>query len=188
MRHDAFGLACAAKYYEDQGYPGHANCSDNFNVALEAYAIQPRRGWMAMNFFYNTEVDGQNLFVLDEPWSRPGDYVLLRALTDLVCVSSACPDDIDAVNGWNPTDIHMRVYPATESFKRAVGHRKQPDADVTMTKETGFHARTSGHTRRLRRIQRLLAAQQLHRRRADCRILGLSGTRCRHRPLAAPKV
>ena len=147
MRHDAFGLACAAKYYEDQGYPGHVNCSDNFNTALEAYAIQPRRGWMAMNFFYNTEVDGQNLFVLDEPWSRPGDYVLLRALTDLVCVSSACPDDIDAVNGWNPTDIHMRVYPATESFKRAVGHRKQPDADVTMTKETGFHARTSGHTR-----------------------------------------
>ena len=149
MRHDAFGLACMAKYYEDQGYPGHANCSDNFNAALETYAIQPRRGWMAMNFFYNTAVDGENLFVLDEPWSRPGDYVLLRALTDLVCVSSACPDDIDAANGWNPTDIHVRVYPETQSFARAVGHYKQPDADVTMTKETGFHARTSGRTRDL---------------------------------------
>ena len=147
MRHDAFGLACTARYYEDQGYPGHPNCSDNFNGALEAYAIQPRRGWMAMNFFYNTDVDSQNFFVLDEPWSHPGDYVLLRALTDLVCVSSACPDDIDAANGWNPTDIHVRVYPATDLFKRAVGHRKQPDADVTMTKETGFHARTSGRTR-----------------------------------------
>ena len=147
MRHDAFGLACFAKYYEDQGYPGHANCSENFNAALEAYAVQPRRGWMAMNFFYNTQVDGQNLFVLDEPWSQPGDYVLLRALTDLVCVSSACPDDIDAANGWNPTDIHVRVYPAMESFKRAVGYRKRPDADVTMTKETGFHARTSARTR-----------------------------------------
>ena len=147
MRHDAFGLACTARYYEDQGYPGHVNCSDNFNVALEPYPIQPRRGWMAMNFFYNTAVDGRNLFVLDEPWSRPGDYVLLRALTDLVCVSSACPDDIDAANGWNPTDIHVRVYPETESFTRAVGHRKQPDADVTMTKESGFHARTSALTR-----------------------------------------
>ena len=147
MRHDALGLACTAKYYEDQGYPGHANCSDNFNGALEAYAVEPRRGWMAMNFFYNTQVDGQNLFVLDEPWSRPGDYVLLRALTDLVCVSSACPDDIDAANGWNPTDIHVRVYPKTDSFVCAVGHRKQPDADVTMTKETGFHARTSALTR-----------------------------------------
>ena len=149
LRHDAFGLACFAKYYEDQGYPGHVNCSDNFNDALEAYAIQPRRGWMAINFFYNTGVDHRNLFVFDEPWSRPGDYVLLRALTDLVCVSSACPDDIDAANGWNPTDIHVRVYPAKDSFTRAVGHRKQPDADVTMTKETGFHARTGGRTRDL---------------------------------------
>ena len=33
-RHDTFGLACAAKYYEDQGYFGHPNCSDNINAAL----------------------------------------------------------------------------------------------------------------------------------------------------------
>ena len=54
------------------------------------------------------------MLVLDEPWSRPGDYVLLRALTDLVCASSACPDDIDPANGWDPTDIHVRVYPAEQ--------------------------------------------------------------------------
>jgi aminomethyltransferase len=29
-RHDSFGVACTAKYYEDMGYPGHINCSDNF--------------------------------------------------------------------------------------------------------------------------------------------------------------
>ena len=33
-RHDAFALACYAKFYEDMGYPGHANCTDNFNGAL----------------------------------------------------------------------------------------------------------------------------------------------------------
>ena len=26
-RHDTFGLACTAKYYEDKGYPGHVNCT-----------------------------------------------------------------------------------------------------------------------------------------------------------------
>ena len=31
-RHDAFALACYAKFYEDMGYPGHANCTDNFNA------------------------------------------------------------------------------------------------------------------------------------------------------------
>ena len=45
-----------------------------------------------------------------EPWSRPGDYVMLQVLSDLVCVSTACPDDIDAADGWNPTDVQVRVY------------------------------------------------------------------------------
>ena len=148
-RHDAFGLACAAKYYEDMGYPGHANCSENFNAALNPYSVAPRRGWMAMNFFYNTIVDDLNQFYLEEPWSRPGDYVLMRALEDLVCVSSACPCDIDAANGWNPTDIHVRVYGAEGDFKRSIGYRKRTDSEVEMTKETGFHPRVSTLTRNL---------------------------------------
>ena len=147
LRHDAFGLACTARYYEDQGYPGHLNCSDNFNTALEPYPVAPRRGWMAMNFFYNTGIDEQNQFYLDEPWSRPGDHVLLQALTDLVCVSSACPDDIDAANGWNPTDIHVRIYDVDQAFKRSIGYRKTAAAEVEMTKESGFHPRTSALTR-----------------------------------------
>jgi aminomethyltransferase len=36
--------------------------------------------------------------------------VLLRALTDLVCASSSCADDIDPANAWDPTDIQVRVY------------------------------------------------------------------------------
>ena len=90
-RHDTFALACTAKYYEDQGYPGHANCTDNFNAALAPFGVAPRQGWPAINFFYNTRIDDRNALFLDEPWSRPGDYVLLRALADLVCASSACP-------------------------------------------------------------------------------------------------
>mgnify|MGYP006416507939 FL=1 len=148
-RHDAFGIACAAKYYEDMGYPGHANCSDNFNTALESYPIAPRRGWMAMNFFYNTILDDLNQFYLEEPWSRPGDFVLMRALEDLVCVSSACPCDIDAANGWTPTDIQVRVYGAGEDFKRSIGYRKRTNSEVEMTKETGFHPRVSALTRNL---------------------------------------
>ena len=119
-RHDSFGLACTAKYYDDAGYPGHVNCSDNFNAALSPYSIQPRMGWMAMNNFFNTAFDDHNQLLTEEPWSRPGDYVLMRALKDLVCVASACPDDIDPANGWNPTDIHVRVYPGKHKFSTAV--------------------------------------------------------------------
>ena len=148
-RHDAFLLACNSKYYEDMGYPGHDNCTDNFNRALAPYGIKPKAGWPAINFFYNTTVNADDSITMDEPWSRPGDYVLLRALTDLVCASSSCADDIDPANGWEPTDIHVRVYDAKEHFSRGIAHRMTPDAAPVLTRETGFHSRTSALTRKL---------------------------------------
>jgi len=146
-RHDSFGTACTAKYYEDLGYPGHVNCSDNFNRGLAPFGIQPRPGWMAINLFFNTNIDDTNQMYFDEPWSRPGDYVLMRALKDMICVTSACPCDVDPANGWNPTDIHMRIYPETNTFTKAMAYRMTTDAEKQLTKETGFHSRTLEHTR-----------------------------------------
>ena len=148
-RHDSFALACNAKYYEDLGYPGHVNCSENFNGQVTPYGVAPRRGWEALNFFYNTAFDSSNRLMADEPWSRPGDYVLLRAANDLVCASSACPDDIDPANGWEITDVHVRVYRPENRFSLAIAHRVTPEADPVMTKETAFHPRTSELTRDL---------------------------------------
>lgn len=146
-RHDTFGLACTARYYEDLGYPGHLNCSDNMNRDLAQYGIRPRGGWPAINFFFNTILDETNAIGMDEPWSRPGDFVLLRALTDLVCISTGCPCDIDPANGWNPTDIQVRIYGEHEPFRRSIGWRKTPEADVEETKQTAFHEGFARHTR-----------------------------------------
>ncbi len=146
-RHDTFGLACTARYYEDLGYPGHVNCSDNMNTDLLNFNIRPRGGWPAINFFFNTMLDEKNALGLDDPWSRPGDYVMLKALTDLVCISTACPCDIDPANGWNPTDIQVRTYGANEDFKRSIGWRKTAEAEMEETKQTGFHYSFAKHTR-----------------------------------------
>ncbi len=40
-RHDTFALACNSKYYEDMGYFGHLNCTDNFNVQIAARTRSP---------------------------------------------------------------------------------------------------------------------------------------------------
>jgi aminomethyltransferase len=146
-RHDTFGLACAARYYESMGYFGHDNCSDNLSRALAAWGVQARPGWPAINFFFNTGVDAHNQLTMDEPWSRPGDHVLMRAQGELVCANTSCPDDIDPANGWNPTDIHIRIYAAQERFSMAIAHRPTPDADPVMTRESGFHPATSALTR-----------------------------------------
>jgi aminomethyltransferase len=146
-RHDTFALACSPKYYDDAGYPGHPNCSDNFNEALKPFGVKARKGWPAINFFYNTCIETSNALTLDEPWSRPGDYVLLRALTDLVCSSSSCADDIDPANGWNPTDIHIRVYDGNANFSKGSALRMTPDAEPRLTRESAFHPRLQALTR-----------------------------------------
>lgn len=146
-RHDTFNLACTSRYYEDMGYFGHPNCTTNFNTQFAKYPIEDRAGWPAINFFYNTNVDTHNNIWSDEPWSRPGDYVVMRALTDLVCGVSSCPSDIDPSNGWRLSEIQVRVYAKDTPFKRSIGYRMTPDAPLQLSRESGFHPRTSALTR-----------------------------------------
>lgn len=141
--HDSFLYACNSKFYENSGYFGHVNCTDNINNALKDYGVEPRPGWPAINFFFNTYVQDCGSVGFSEPFSRAGDYVLIRANRDLLCTTTACPDDIDPANGWNPTDIHVRVYGAEHEFPRSIGHRLIPEELPRMTKQTGFHSRTS---------------------------------------------
>lgn len=146
-RHDTFGLACNSKYYDDRGYPGHISCTENFNKELAKHNINSRKGWVAVNLFFNTNILECNTYNSDVSWSRAGDFVLFRALTDLVCVSSACPDDTSPANNWNPTDIHVRVYDSNNNFKLGRDFRPDPTTIPTMTKETAFHSKTSTLTR-----------------------------------------
>ncbi len=146
-RHDTFGLACNAKYYDDRGFPGHISCTDNFNNSLSEYGVTPRQNWAAVNLFFNTAIEECHTLSSDVSWSRPGDYVLFRAVDDLVCVSSACPDDTTSANGWNPTDIHVRIYDKSNTFSSATAFRPDPQSIPTMTKETGFHKNTSKLTK-----------------------------------------
>ena len=138
-RHDNFLLACTARYYEDAGYPGHLSCSENFNQLLQPHGIAPRRGWNAISFFYNTSVAEQAI-VGGESWSRPGDYVLLRAMQDLLCASSSCADDISPTNAWNPSPIQVRIYEAERQFPKAIGRHLYANAPPRLTQASGFTA------------------------------------------------
>ncbi len=143
-RHDTFGLACTARGYEERGFPGHVNCSDNMSKALAPYGVARRAAWPAINFFWNTWIDPATHHILtEESYSRPGDYVAMRAMEDLVCVSTACPDDIDPINGWNPTDVHVRIYRPETPIRRAVAYREKEDAPMSISQESAFHDRLS---------------------------------------------
>ena len=140
-RHDTFGLACTARSYEERGFPGHLNCSDNMSNALARFGVAPRAAWPAINFFWNTWVDGHHQIQTEEAHSRAGDYVVMQALDDMVCASTACPDDIDPINGWNPTDIHIRIYHKTSKIRPAIAYRPKEDAPMQISQHSVFHER-----------------------------------------------
>tara|TARA_Y100001970_G_scaffold287507_1_gene412333 strand:- start:1406 stop:3745 length:2340 start_codon:yes stop_codon:yes gene_type:complete len=145
--HDTFNLACTSKYYEDAGYFGHANCSDNLNGSMEKYGVEKKKGWQAINLFFNTSAGGQNSVTSDESYARPGDYVIFKALKDLTCGTTACPSDIDSCNGWNPTDIFVRTYEKSKEFTKSYGFRMKTDSENKLTRNTGFYERTTKLTR-----------------------------------------
>ncbi len=128
------------------GYPGHVNCTDNFNGALDPYGVAKREGWPALNFFFNTAY-ADRFLATDEPWSRPGDYVLLRAHgRPRLCLVGLSRRHRPA-NGWQITDVHVRVYPAEHTFSTAIARRVTADAEPVLTRETSFHPRTSELTK-----------------------------------------
>lgn len=153
-RHDTFGLACTARGYEDRGYLGHVNCSDNISDAYEPFSITRRAAWPAVNLFFNSWIlPTDNVFGAGEGWSRPGDYIVMKALTDLVCVSTACPDDVDPINGWNPTDVHVRIYKPDAPISRAVAYRPETHSEAILTQESAFHPRTSALTQQFHAVR-----------------------------------
>ena len=146
-KHDTFNLACTSKYYEDAGYFGHPNCSDNLTNSMSKYGVQKQKGWHAINLFFNTSASGLNSVISDESYARPGDYVMFKALKDLTIGTTACPSDIDACNSWNPTDIFVRTYDNKKKFSKSFAFRMKTDSEKKLTKNSGFYERTSKLTR-----------------------------------------
>lgn len=57
----------------------------------------------------NVAIDHHGGLDIRTPTSEKGQYVTFRAETDLILVMSACPQDIEPVNGGMPTDCEYRL-------------------------------------------------------------------------------
>lgn len=56
--------------------------------------------WPALKFVWNIWLDPtSHLLLPEDSHSRPGDFVTLRGIGDLVAIFTACPDDMDPING-----------------------------------------------------------------------------------------
>jgi uncharacterized protein YcgI (DUF1989 family) len=73
-----------------------------------SYALVPD----PINIFQRVKVTPDGGFENAEPATVGGDKVTLRAEVDLIVGVSACPQDQNPCNGFNPTDIGVEVLDA----------------------------------------------------------------------------
>ena len=96
----------------DYGVSDHRNCKDNLYEALAEHGVRPPVTPEVVNLFQNSGADAEGKLCIEEPLSGAGDYVVLRALADLLVAVSACPQDLNPANGFVPTDLLLQVYAA----------------------------------------------------------------------------
>ena len=92
-----------------KGY--HDNCADNFRMSLLAIGVTPTHVPSPFNIWMNIPVNKEGGYSWEEPVSKPGDFIRIKALSDSIFVMSACPQDMTPVNGINtqPAELTFEV-------------------------------------------------------------------------------
>ncbi len=110
--HDLFYPACDEYMYRDYwGDENHPSCRGNLNAVLKELGFEPGGYAEPHNLFQNSpaiDIEG-NLEIRESP-AKPGDYVLLKALDDLLVVATSCSVDRGVLNGDRPKEILLEVY------------------------------------------------------------------------------
>jgi uncharacterized protein YcgI (DUF1989 family) len=108
--HDTVIAACDIWRYRTLGVDGyHDNCSDNLRQALMAIGLRTREVPQPFNVWMNIPIGNDGSFSLEATVSKPGDYVEFKAMLDCVVVMSACPQDLNQVNGLQPRELEFVV-------------------------------------------------------------------------------
>lgn len=109
--HDVLYAACSAEVnYVRYGISWHPNCTDNLIKALCQYGIRRKDIPMTFNLFMNAPVKKNGSLTIEEPVSKPGDFMDLQAEMDMIVGISNCPQDLNCCNGWNPTPLKIIIY------------------------------------------------------------------------------
>lgn len=111
--HDTLIAACDAERYRQLGgMPEHPNCADNLFRALSSHGIRLERPPAPLNLFMNIPwAAGGRLDFLPSP-ARAGDHVTFEAVIETLVILSACPMDLNPINGSRLGDIGVEVLDA----------------------------------------------------------------------------
>ena len=98
--HDFLMSACDPRRYELLGHKGyHRSCAENLCLAMDDAGATAHELPSPFNTFQNVEIyDGGDIAIVP-PKVSAGQYLEMKAESDLLIVVSACPMDIALTNG-----------------------------------------------------------------------------------------
>jgi len=98
--HDFLMSACDPRRYEILGHDGyHKSCAENLCKAMDDAGAIAHELPSPFNTFQNVEIGSDGSITIVPPKVEAGQYVEMRAESDLLVVISACPMDIADTNG-----------------------------------------------------------------------------------------
>jgi uncharacterized protein len=117
--HDMLIAACDPARYRALGATDHRSCAVNLREALTALGAFGTVVPQPVNVFMNIAVSGGELRWLPAV-SRPGDAVTFEAQLDCVVVVSACPMDLNPINGQRPTALALEIAPPKSAPRKEI--------------------------------------------------------------------
>ena len=152
--HDTLIAACDPQRYKGLGvekWEEHGSCSENLVLALkELNEKAGLKGAQAvgadiivekvpapLNLFMNIPWNREGKLRFEGPAGDKGDSVTFKAERDVIVVMSACPQDILAINGGQPTDAHFIVEePGNKASTEEEPETKESTEEAPETKES----------------------------------------------------
>jgi uncharacterized protein len=108
--HDMLCAACDPTRYALLGHDGwHASCQENLRRAMAEIGCAAVEVPQPINLFMNVSLDAQARLSLETALTKAGDSVTLRAALPCIVVASACPMDLNVINGSGPTDVAIEL-------------------------------------------------------------------------------
>ncbi len=109
--HDTIGGCCSAdlnKYRYD--VDNQSGCRENFLREMAKFGLGKRDMAANVNFFMYVPVGKDGDMDMGPSISKPGDFVDLRAETDVLTIISNCPQINNPVNDYNPTPVQVTIW------------------------------------------------------------------------------
>ncbi|MHC9291862.1 DUF1989 domain-containing protein [Mycobacterium sp. LTG2003] len=107
--HDMLIAACDPERYIKLGVDDHDSCAANLRAALAELGLVTTIVPQPVNLFMNIPVSPEGTLSWLPAGSRPGDSITFEAEMDCVIVVSACPMDLNPINGDRPTPLALRI-------------------------------------------------------------------------------